>query len=266
MVLNTMKYYLIIILLIIVCYYLMFNNNKLTKRVFVVTFEHNCKFSQLYLSLKLYLAGAYKVLSLNIDTLEAPENIKEHIRNTKRGAGYWLWKPYAIKQVLNLAGENDIIIYIDCKNDITHLDQLTDMIENHGILVFKHMGGLYQSAWTKMDAVNYFEYPLTNWCQTEGPKIQFISAFIGFINNNNGRTLIARWAESMDIKNIKLIDDSPGELPNCSDFRESRHDQQMLSLILYKWYPELSNKLPIYNKKYGWLWHEKNTFSFFKII
>ena len=260
-----MNYYLIICL-VVLFYYLLTLPKLPSKRVFVVSFEHNCKAEQTHLEKSLYSAGAYKVLSLNIDTLEAPDEVKGYIRSNSRGAGYWLWKPYAIKQILNLAGENDIVIYIDCKNDITRLDRLTDMIINHGILVFKHKNIHTQSAWTKMDAVNYFGYPLTNWCQMEGPKNQFISAFIGFINNNNGRTLITRWTESMDIKNIKLIDDSPGELPNCSDFRESRHDQQMLSLILYKWYPELSNKLPIYNKKYGWLWHEKNTFSFFKII
>ena len=102
-----------------------------------------------------------------------------------------------------------------------------------------------------MNAVKYFGYP-DNWCETDGNKIQLMGALVGVKNNDIGNIFINKWCESMNPRFSYLFDDSPSTIPNCDNFKESRHDQQMLSLILYN-----TIYFPIYNKDlYGWVWHE----------
>ena len=35
----------------------------------------------------------------------------KHILDLKRGAGYWMWKPYVIKKALELIEEDEILFY-----------------------------------------------------------------------------------------------------------------------------------------------------------
>ncbi|TXT32951.1 MAG: hypothetical protein FD136_1189 [Chitinophagaceae bacterium] len=68
----------------------------------------------------------------------------KNITDQKRGAGYWLWKPYYILQHLNKLHENDILIYCDSGLDI--IDSLSPLIElvrsqNSGILLFENYQG-----------------------------------------------------------------------------------------------------------------------------
>ena len=253
---------LIIFLIVLLIILLNTKTKFIYSNIFVVSFAHNCcEVSQKNLEKSAYKYGAYKVLSLNLDTLEAPDDVKECVRNNKRIAGFGLWKPYAIKQIQKIANKHDIIIYVDSATYFNKsFETIVSYILKYQILCFKHGPGgdvsTLQSIWTKMNAVKYFNYP-EKWCNTEGTKDQFISAFLGFVNNDFTKLLIDEWITAMNPSNLKLFDDSVSDIPNCPGFKESRHDQQMLSLILYKYYSDIANNLPDYNKnEYGWVWHE----------
>ena len=228
------------------------------QKIYIVSFSHNCCIeAQKNLEKTAMMYGADKVFSLNLDTLEAPLDVKKYISDNKKGAGYWIWKPYAIKQIMNVINENDIIIYVDSSTYFNKsIKKIIDFINNNSILCFKHGNSdegknHNQSIWTKMNAVKYFNYT-DDWCENEGKNDQFISAFIGVKNNEIGKSIITKWLEVMKPEKSYLFDDSPSE--HCSNFIESRHDQQMLSLILYKW---STVPFPDYNKEeYGWVWHE----------
>ena len=62
----------------------------------------------------------------------------KHILDRKRGAGYWLWKPYLVSRELALAAEGDIIIYSDAAvhviADVEHLIKLT---QHQDVITFK---------------------------------------------------------------------------------------------------------------------------------
>ena len=63
------------------------------------------------------------------------------ILERKRGAGYWLWKPYIIYHELYLASEGDIIIYSDAAVDfIANISHLIKLTEKQDIIVFKLTG------------------------------------------------------------------------------------------------------------------------------
>jgi hypothetical protein len=224
--------------------------------VYIVSFAYKCcKKAQKNLEETAVRCGATKVFSLTLDTLEAPENVKEYIKSNKKGAGYWIWKAYALKQILKVSKPYDIVIYTDASTYFNNtLQPIVNFINEHSILVFKHSDYNKQSQWTKMNAVKYFGYP-DDWCETEGEYTQFMAAFIGVKNNEIGNNLVNKYLDVMKPENSKLFDDTRSTVPNCKGFKESRHDQQMLSLILYKYFTNIP--FPTFNKnEYNWTWHE----------
>ena len=88
--------------------------------------------------------GVRQCLMLNKRTLERnPDFIARNkdILERKRGAGYWLWKPYIIYHELYLASEGDIIIYSDAAVDfIANISHLIKLTEKQDIIVFKLTG------------------------------------------------------------------------------------------------------------------------------
>jgi len=224
--------------------------------IYIVSFANNCcQKAQKNLEETALKYGVTKVFSLNLDTLEAPDDVKNYIKNNKRGSGYWIWKPYVLNQILNISNPGDIIIYVDSSTYFNNaLQPIIDFINTYSILSFKHKDSHKQSEWTKMDAVKYFGYP-DDWCEKEGNYNQFMAAFIGIKNDLVGNLLVNKYFNIMKPGNSQLFDDSKSSKDSCNDFKESRHDQQILSLILYKYFQNIP--FPDYNKqKYGWVWHE----------
>jgi len=228
-----------------------------TVPVYVVSFAYNCcQKAQDNLEKTALKYGATKVFNLNLETLDAPYDVKKFIISNKRGAGYWIWKPYALKQVLGYSSPGDIIIYVDSSTYFEKsMKSILSFIEEYSILSFKHgTSHTNQSIWTKMDAVEYFGYSLNEWCETHGQRDQFIASFVGIKNDNVGNFFVNTWVDSLTPDNANLFDDTLSALPNCPDFKESRHDQQMLSLLLYKYFGDIP--FPDYSEKYGFIRHK----------
>jgi hypothetical protein len=65
-------------------------------------------------------------------------NRNKSILQQKRGAGYWLWKPYIIFQELYLARDGDIILYSDASvNFIANISHLIKLTDKQDIIVFR---------------------------------------------------------------------------------------------------------------------------------
>ena len=250
---------LVFIILIIIYKINVVSPFKSNNNIYVVSFAHNCcKKAQDNLEKTSLEHGATKVFNLNLKTLEAPNNVKKYITDNGRGAGYWLWKSYALKQVLRYSNKDDIIIYADSGTYFTKsLNDIISFINKYSILAFKHNGTIYkQNAWTKMNAVKYFDYDIDKWCQTDGTKQQIIGSFVGIKNDEKGNFLVDTWLKALTPENSSLFDDSKSNIPNCKEFQESRHDQQMLSLILYKYFDNIP--FPNYSEdEYGFIRHQK---------
>jgi hypothetical protein len=68
-------------------------------------------------------------------------NRNKSILQQKRGAGYWLWKPYIIFQELYLARDGDIILYSDASvNFIANISHLIKLTEKQDIIAFRLIG------------------------------------------------------------------------------------------------------------------------------
>ena len=212
--------------------------------IFVTTFAHNRCYKNQARNKEICLKhGAKKVFDFNIDTLTAANNIKEYIRSGPlRGAGYWVWKPRTLQNVFNHeeVKENDIIIYMDASMWPTNpphcFNTLIEDINKNNIFIFKIP--FTQRDWSKMNAVRLFT-DNKNWFEEQGRDWQLMSGFVGIVNNDLGRNFVNEWANLMQPNKCHYFDDSPSPIPNWKNFQESRHDQMMMSLFLYKNHPEI---------------------------
>ena len=81
-----------------------------------------------------------------------PEFIEKNrdIFNSKRGGGYWIWKPYLIHKTLKKMNHGDYLIYMDSGAAfVRDPSQLMNLIDHRGILSFIMIQKT--SKWTKGD-------------------------------------------------------------------------------------------------------------------
>lgn len=163
------------------------------------------------------------------------KNNNNNILNSRRGGGYWLWKPYIINEILKKINNDDIIFYLDANyyfmEEFTKLYE--DYMKENDLLVWKN----------KPNEHTWF---MKNWCKMD--VIQKFNMYDEIFNNNREDS----WAGAIVVKKtentVKYIQewldrccvyenitDSPSKLPNRPEFREHRHDQSLLSSILYKY-------------------------------
>ncbi len=183
------------------------------------------------------------------------ETLKKHIndllkKNKKRGYGYWYWKPYLIKEMMNNLNDNDIIHYVDVgchiiKNKNHKFNQYLNFLidQDNWILPFQYY--FYESKknngitfperqeykFTKADLINFFNF-IGSTEITDTP--QFWAGNLFVKKNKVSKEFLSEWIDIMN-KNTNLIDDSISKINNHVDFIENRHDQSVFSLLCKKY-------------------------------
>ncbi len=103
-----------------------------------------CKRSQRNNCLTGLKNGVQQCLMLNKRVFDSDPRFADRNKNIlqrKRGAGYWLWKPYIIYQELYGARNGDIIIYSDAGvNVVADISHLTNLTSKQDIIVFEMLG------------------------------------------------------------------------------------------------------------------------------
>jgi len=101
----------------------------------------------------------------DIDEKFKREN-KEIWFNSKRGGGWWIWKPYLIYKKLKLINDNDILVYLDGGCSLCtsieakkRFNEYIEMVNNHwtGHLRFLLSSNCQEKKYTNQYTVNYFE-------------------------------------------------------------------------------------------------------------
>lgn len=159
----------------------------------------------------------------------------DKLRSTVRGFGYWVWKPEIILRTLDDMKEGEILLYADagCKLVKTGRARLEDyfrMTEETplGIVATLLPEVFPDRDWCKGDLMDYLG--VRNRPDIlDSAQIQSGTLFIR--KNPNSIAFLKRWAALWDT-DFALIDDSPSHSPNLPGFREHRHDQSALSLLL----------------------------------
>jgi len=156
----------------------------------------------------------------------------DHILSQKRGAGYWLWKPYFLQKTLNQLEYGDILVYSDSGSYyISSIQPLIDRLMNSskGVISFE-LTGLIEKDWTKKDCFSIMgldEEKYTDSSQRE-------ATYIWIIKNDFTIGLIDEYLKYSQMENV--ITDSPNtEGENYPSFTDHRHDQSIWSLLCKKY-------------------------------
>uniref|UniRef100_A0A6C0B7V2 Nucleotide-diphospho-sugar transferase domain-containing protein n=1 Tax=viral metagenome TaxID=1070528 RepID=A0A6C0B7V2_9ZZZZ len=156
----------------------------------------------------------------------------EFITKHKRGFGYWLWKPYLILKTMNQLKDGEIILYLDCgcELDLSEKKYLIDSIEI--VKKDKIIGSdtqCMEKVWNKRDLIEFLDMDKDEHTSSSQRQAGALMIFVC----DETRKLVNEWYQlSCDYHNI---DDSPSILPNCTEFKEHRHDQSIFSLLTKKY-------------------------------
>lgn len=166
-----------------------------------------------------------------------PEDLSEKIINDPlfkygKGGGYWIWKSYIIKKTLQTMNDGDILIYADAGCSLlqsNQWDKYFSDLKKHSILVFKINCLNYQ--YIKSKVVNEFK-------RTNGKKWHYsyqVAGGILFFRKDKFSTLfVDEWCNCCT---EDFILDVPPQDIILEDkrFIEHRHDQAVLTALIYKY-------------------------------
>ena len=187
---------------------------------------------------------------------------------TKRGYGYWTWKPVIINDTLKKLSDGDILIYSDAGSHLNPLGKkklqtYIEMAKQNDIWVVELEECQTDRIWSKQDTIDFFSQQLQpqekNSFNISIEKPQLESGTIIISNNEYTRRIMSEWEKIMTEENIHLFDDSPSEKTESISYKGNRHDQTILSLLLKNnHYCSTSSKHFYSTTKKGWKELKKN--------
>ncbi len=174
-----------------------------------------------------------------------------------RGYFYWTFKPYIIHKTMLEAQENEIMIYADSGlffKDIAYLNTIIHNTERNGYTFFQIDHNV--KSYCKCEVIPYFEFDVDK-ALTDN----MVDASVVFVKNTVFmRNIIKQWLD-LCLKPELITDLSTGTCKNSSNFKDHRHDQTLLSVIIH------NNNLKITGPKTGLVKHHRtrNIKSFKKL-
>jgi hypothetical protein len=155
----------------------------------------------------------------------------EHFQH-KKGAGYWIWKPWICLKALEEAPENAIIVYADTgfvfKKPLT---KIIELIEHKPIILFEWDPKIdgYIGRITKRDVLNHYNMDTEE--TRNGPHAS--GGFLIFKNTPQVRAFFNEWY--LMISQIDLVSDEVKDPQNQHpEFSHHQQDESLLCLLALK--------------------------------
>jgi hypothetical protein len=157
-------------------------------------------------------------------------------RWSERGFGYWQWKPYLIRRVMDRMEEGDYLVYADagCTLNSNGIQRLKDYLlmvteSSCGVLGFDQH--FREADWTKADLFDYFGVLGDSVYMDHG---QVAGTCVIIQKKRTSQHLVDEWFYVVHFHH-NLVDDSFSKLPNNPSFHEHRHDQSVFSILMVKY-------------------------------
>jgi hypothetical protein len=160
------------------------------------------------------------------------------ILSQPRGSGYWLWKPYLIRQALDRLGPGDVLFYCDSSLDgFYRFDrfptQLVSLVRRMpqgfaiGPVIHQHGAS---ANWTKRDAFLLLDADLPGIVSR--PQLQ--ATWSLWRRTPEALRFADKWLAACC--DPRILTDMPNTLgqPNHPGFYDHRHDQSVLTLLAYR--------------------------------
>lgn len=169
----------------------------------------------------------YQMSNSDIDTDFSTKNT--HVLNQRRGAGYWLWKPYFVNRLISSMTESDVLFYADSGSVfIKHLDPIFNAIneDKNGVLAFQMSGRHIEKYFTKRDVIRKLDAEYSEFTDTP----QRMASFMAFRGTDFAKQLVGEYLSFCC--DPHLITDEPNHDGWIEPgFNDNRHDQSIWSLL-----------------------------------
>ena len=162
-------------------------------------------------------------------------NENKEILDDKVGGGFWIWKPYFIKNHLDLINDNDYLVYLDSgcsinKNGYKRFNEYLDIVKNHntGIIAFQYTNNYFtEKHWNTNEIFDYFDVK-------DNKKITDSFQILGGVQiiqkKQISLEIINKWYNVIT-DNIRLFTNYYNKNQDKSYFKDNRHDQSIQSVI-----------------------------------
>jgi hypothetical protein len=152
--------------------------------------------------------------------------------NSKKGGGYWIWKPYIINKTLNSISNRDILVYADagCICNRNGLKRFGDYIRSlneteYGVLSFQLTHKEFK--WTSRQILEAFNQSATS---KHGTSEMYHSTVLIFVKNHHALKVVNMWLNFIRSHPTFVTDDHNKDAQDPS-FIQNRHDQSIFSLV-----------------------------------
>ena len=163
---------------------------------------------------------------------DLPDIIKNYAKSYIRGYGYWIWKPYIIKEALSEINENDILLYVDGRSGLRKTGKpirwLDDFILEKKFDIASWQMIHKEMSWTNGDIISAFNLELNSELIKTG---QFAATFHAWRRNIKSLNFVNEWLNFL-INNREICRDEVSKKLNHTKFIENRHDQSVFSLMI----------------------------------
>lgn len=165
---------------------------------------------------------------------EFPDAYQHHSQlMNQRGNGYWWWKPFLTHVMLERMADGDVLCYLDAGCELNpkgmpKLRKYIDQAATHGGVFFRVWHK--EKCWNKMDTLKLFNILPSNTDVLETGQVE--SGTWLMRRDDTIIDLVRRWEEVHEMNNHHHATDAPSVTPNLKCFREHRHDQSILSLLV----------------------------------
>jgi hypothetical protein len=157
---------------------------------------------------------------------------KKDVWNSRRGGGYWIWKPYIVNRTLHKVREGDVLVYADAgcicnRRGFKRFGEYIRAIDEsrYGVLSFQmtHRESTYttRQIFEALNLTATSEHAMSN---------QYHSTTLIFVNNVHARDVVAKWLEFIR-SHSSLVTDTYNKIGQIKSFVDNRHDQSIFSLI-----------------------------------
>lgn len=167
----------------------------------------------------------------------------QSLLTARKGAGYWLWKPYIIWAALSTGIE--YVFYCDSGSlPLETIDSARKRAEQHQLAGYEL--GYVQGAWTKKDVLDQF---------SPASRTQYQRAATAMMLRNTPaiRNFVQEWLDLCQIS--WMLNDSPSRQAELPEFQEHRHDQALFSLLTYKF--DLGHFVAFHENIYQGFWKHR---------
>ena len=163
---------------------------------------------------------------------DLPDEINNYAKSYSKGYGYWIWKPYVIKEALQKINENDILLYLDGRSGLRRTGKPIRWLDNF-ILENKFDMAIWQMihkemSWTTGDIFSAFNLDLNSTLLKTG---QFAATFHAWRKNIRSLNFLNEWLNFL-LDNREICRDEVSQNLNHKKFIGNRHDQSVFSLLI----------------------------------